>query len=140
MSDEIWDIIGPQIEYVMGGKGATWHEDQLVPVTRHGGREDVWWTYGFGPIDFEGKVGGVLVVCKDVTSEHMAREALHLINEELKHRVKNTLTVLSAVANQTFRDASSRPISKSIKDGLLRSDARTTCLPRQIGPKRRFRM
>jgi hypothetical protein len=33
---EIWDIIGPQIEYVLAGKGATWHEDQLVPVTRHG--------------------------------------------------------------------------------------------------------
>ena len=65
---EIWDIIGPQIEYVMAGNGATWHEDQLVPVTRHGRREDVWWTYSFGPIDFEGKVGGVLVVCRDVTS------------------------------------------------------------------------
>ena len=105
---EIWDIIGPQIEYVMAGNGATWHEDQLVPVTRHGRREDVWWTYSFGPIDFEGKVGGVLVVCRDVTSEHMAREALNLINEELKHRVKNTLTVLGAVATQTFRDVSSK--------------------------------
>ncbi|MBR0967496.1 PAS domain-containing protein [Bradyrhizobium diazoefficiens] len=105
---EIWDIIGPQIEYVMSGQGATWHEDQLVPVTRHGRREDVWWTYSFGPIDLDGKVGGVLVVCKDVTSEHMGREALHLINEELKHRVKNTLAVLSAVAAQTFRDPASK--------------------------------
>ena len=107
--DEIWDIIGPQIDYVMAGNGATWHEDQLVPVTRHGRREDVWWTYSFGPIDFEGKVGGVLVVCKDVTSEHRTREVLNLVNEELKHRVKNTLTVLGAVATQTFRDPSSKP-------------------------------
>jgi len=106
--DEIWDIIGPQIEYVMAGKGATWHEDQLVPVTRHGRREDVWWTYSLGPIDIEDTVGGVLVVCRDVTSEHMAREALNLINEELKHRVKNTLAVLGAVASQTFRDVSSK--------------------------------
>ena len=105
---EIWDIIGPQIEYVMSGKGATWNEDQLVPVTRHGRREDVWWTYSFGPIDFEGKVGGVLVVCRDVTSEHRARDSLNLINEELKHRVKNTLAVLGAVASQTFRDVSSK--------------------------------
>ena len=106
--DEIWDIIGPQIEHVMVGRGATWHEDQLVPVTRHGRREDVWWTYSFGPIDFEGKVGGVLVVCRDVTSEHRARDSLNLINEELKHRVKNTLAVLGAVASQTFRDVSSK--------------------------------
>jgi two-component sensor histidine kinase len=106
--NEIWDIIGPQIDYVMAGKGATWHEDQLVPITRYGRREDVWWTYSFGPIDLEGKVGGVLVVCKDVTSEHMATEALNLINEELKHRVKNTLAVLGAVATQTFRNESSK--------------------------------
>lgn len=53
-------------------------------------------------------MGGVLVVCRDVTSEHAAREELKLINEELKHRVKNTLAVLSAVAAQTFRDVSSR--------------------------------
>lgn len=59
--DEIWDIIGPQIEYVMAGKGATWHEDQLVPVIRHGHRENVWWSYSFGPIDLEDKIGGVLV-------------------------------------------------------------------------------
>ena len=120
--DEIWDIIGPQIEYVMAGNGATWHEDQLVPVTRHGRREDVWWTYSFGPIDVEGKVGGVLVVCRDVTSEHMAREALNLINEELKHRVKNTLTVLGAVATQTFRDASEQSRSRKV--------SRTTCCVR----------
>ena len=50
----------------------------------------------------------MLVVCKDVTSEHMTREALNLINEELKHRVKNTLTVLGAVATQTFRDPASK--------------------------------
>ena len=73
---EIWDVIGPQIDYVMAGKGSTWDEDRLIPVTRHGRREDVWWTYSYGPIDFEGKVGGVLVVCNDVTSHHLNNEAL----------------------------------------------------------------
>jgi two-component sensor histidine kinase len=38
----------------------------------------------------------------------MAREGLNLINEELKHRVKNSITVLGAVATQTFRNASSK--------------------------------
>ncbi len=75
---EIWDIIGPQIELVMAGQGATWHEDQLLPVTRHGRREDVWWTYSYSPIDDGAQVGGVLVVCKDVTQEHVTREALRV--------------------------------------------------------------
>ena len=49
---------------------------QLVPVTRHGKREDVWWTYSYGPIDLDGRVGGVLVICNDVTAQHNATAAL----------------------------------------------------------------
>jgi two-component sensor histidine kinase len=74
--DEIWDLIGPQIEYVMSGQGSTWDEERLVPVTRFGKREDVWWTYGYSPIDLEGGVGGVLVVCNDVSKQHLSAEAL----------------------------------------------------------------
>jgi PAS domain S-box-containing protein len=69
---EIWPIIGPQIEQVMSGGGATWHENQLVPVTRHGRLEQVYWTYGFSPIDEDDGIGGVLVVCRDVTTEYFA--------------------------------------------------------------------
>ncbi len=80
---EIWHIIGPQIEHVMGGHGATWNEDQLVPVTRHGKLEQVYWTYGYSPIDGEKDVGGVLVVCRDVTREHLAKVALQEREAEL---------------------------------------------------------
>jgi PAS domain S-box-containing protein len=73
---EIWPIIGPQIEQVMSGGGATWHENQLVPVTRHGRLEQVWWTYGYSPIDEDDGVGGVLVVCRDVTKDYLAATAL----------------------------------------------------------------
>ena len=68
--DEIWDIIGPQIDQVMSGGGATWHENALVPITRNGRREDVYWTYSYCPIDDEAAptgVGGVLVVCTETT-------------------------------------------------------------------------
>lgn len=67
---EIWDIIGPQIAQVMAGRGATWHENHLVPITRNGRREDVYWTYSYSPIDDESApngVGGVLVVCAETT-------------------------------------------------------------------------
>jgi PAS domain S-box-containing protein len=80
---EIWDIIGPQIEQVMSGGGATWHENQLVPVTRHGRLEQVYWTYGFSPIDEDDGIGGVLVVCRDVTKEYLAANALREREAEL---------------------------------------------------------
>ena len=80
---EIWDIIGPQIEQVMCGRGATWHENQLVPVTRHGRLEQVYWTYGFSPIDKDDGVGGVLVVCRDVTRDYLSALALREREAEL---------------------------------------------------------
>ena len=76
-------IIGPQIEQVMSGGGATWHENQLVPVTRHGRLEQVYWTYGYSPIDEDDGVGGVLVVCRDVTQEYLAASALREREAEL---------------------------------------------------------
>ncbi|MDB5596441.1 MAG: hypothetical protein JWM36_3402 [Hyphomicrobiales bacterium] len=81
--EEIWDIIGPQIVAVQSGAGATWNEQQLVPVTRHGRREDVWWTYGYSPIEEDGVVRGVLVICNDVTEEVKARERAKDASERL---------------------------------------------------------
>ena len=74
---EIWDIIGPQIEQVMSGGGGTWHENQLVPITRHGKLEDVYWTYSFSPIDDDTApdgVGGVLVICTETTQQVLSAE------------------------------------------------------------------
>jgi PAS domain S-box-containing protein len=80
---EIWPIIGPQIEQVMSGGGATWNENQLVPVTRHGRLEQVYWTYGYSPIDEGDRVGGVLVVCRDVTRDYLAAAELREREAEL---------------------------------------------------------
>jgi PAS domain S-box-containing protein len=80
---EVWHIIGPQIEQVMSGGGATWHENQLVPITRHGRLEQVYWTYGYSPIDEDDRVGGVLVVCRDVTRDYLAATALREREAEL---------------------------------------------------------
>ena len=86
--EEIWPTIGPAVEMVMAGQGATWNEDQLVPVTRHGKREDVWWTYGYSPIEDQDGVQGVLVVCNDVTQQHLAKVALEEMNRALVEQIR----------------------------------------------------
>ena len=76
---EIWDIIGPQIEQVLSGGGATWHEDHLVPITRYGRREDVYWTYSYSPIDDDtapSGIGGVLVICTETTQKVIEEQRL----------------------------------------------------------------
>ena len=77
--EEIWPIIGPQIEQVMTGLGATWNENHLVPITRDGRREDVYWTYSYSPIDEADAphgVGGVLVVCSETTQKVLTEQRL----------------------------------------------------------------
>ncbi|MFZ0601794.1 MAG: PAS domain-containing protein [Roseiarcus sp.] len=81
---EIWSIIGPQIEQVMSGGGATWRENHLVPITRDGKLEEVYWTYSYGPIDdttAPNGVGGVLVVCAETTEHVMAGRRLGVERE-----------------------------------------------------------
>ncbi|MFC0387669.1 sensor histidine kinase [Muricoccus vinaceus] len=75
----LWAVIGPQIEQVLAGGKATWHENGIVPVFRDGRWQDARWDYGFSPIDeptAPNGVGGVLAICREVTQEHAQREAL----------------------------------------------------------------
>jgi PAS domain-containing protein len=76
---EIWPIIGPQIEHVISGRGATWNSNHLVPITRNGRVEQVYWTYSYNPIDDETAptgVGGVLVICTETTEQVLAEQAI----------------------------------------------------------------
>ena len=82
---EIWHIIGPQVDYVMKGQGGVAQQDALVPITRHGRREQVYWTYTFNPI-FDPTaatgIGGVLVICAETTEDVLATR---LAATELQH-------------------------------------------------------
>jgi PAS domain S-box-containing protein len=69
---------------VTSGRGATWNENHLVPITRNGRREDVYWTYSYSPIDDADAphgVGGVLVVCSETTQKVLTEQQLLAENE-----------------------------------------------------------
>jgi signal transduction histidine kinase len=98
--EEIWPIIGPQIEQVMRGEGATWHENQLVPIFRHGAIQDVYWTYGYSPIDepeFPHGVGGVLVVCTETTDQVLAKRRLSAERERFVQLFDQAPTFLAVL-------------------------------------------
>jgi signal transduction histidine kinase len=89
--EEIWPIIGPQIYQVMNGGGATWNENHLVPITRNGVREDVYWTYSYSPIDDENAlngIGGILVVCSETTAQVRSRQQIAAENERQRLLLK----------------------------------------------------
>ena len=94
---EAWDIIGPDIERVIRGEGSVWHEDRLVPLTRHGERQDVWWTYGYSPIEDESGIHGVLVICNDVTRDHLLRQRLEQTNHALIETMDDGFCLLEMI-------------------------------------------
>lgn len=65
---EIWHIIGPMLAGVMETGEATWSEDMLLPVNRHGYWEETYWTYSYSPLhDDNGAVQAVFTACTDST-------------------------------------------------------------------------
>jgi PAS domain S-box-containing protein len=69
---ERWDIIGPQIDQVMAGAAATWHENQMLPMFRGSRCEASYWTYGYSPVPDShapSGIGGVLVIFTETTQQ-----------------------------------------------------------------------
>lgn len=52
----------------------------------------------------DGKPSGALGILMDITEQKEAEEHRQLLVRELQHRVNNTLALVSAIANQTFRN------------------------------------
>lgn len=74
-----WDVIAPQIALVTSGQGSTWHENQRIPIQRHGRLDETYWTYSYGPIhDDEAPygVGGTLVLTTETTEHVLAQKRL----------------------------------------------------------------
>ena len=127
---ETWNVTGPQIELVMAGKGSTWHEDQLVPITRHGERQDVYWTYSYGPVNDPRSptgVGGALCVVQETTKRVKAERALErsieakeVLLREVNHRIKNSLQLVTSLLGMEARSAR----SEETRASLARASAR----------------
>jgi PAS domain S-box-containing protein len=67
-----------------------------------------WWDVSVAPIlGPDGKPAKILSVSRDTTELVQAQERQRLLNGELGHRLKNVLTMVQAIASQTFRRASS---------------------------------
>ncbi|MES2521940.1 MAG: PAS domain-containing protein [Gemmatimonadota bacterium] len=118
---EIWPIIGPQIAQVLAGGEATWNEDQLVPITRNGRVEDVYWTYGYSALfDDDGAIDGVLVLCQETTSRVLAEREQARLTEETARADRRAARILEQVGDEHLTmDADFRILS--VNDSAVRN-------------------
>ncbi|MER7072143.1 ATP-binding protein [Terrabacter sp. NPDC000476] len=79
---EVWDVIGPMFDGVLGGGPATWVEDEQLVVDRFGFLEEAYFTWSYGAIhDERGGVVGVLNVATETTAKVLAERRVRVSTE-----------------------------------------------------------
>ncbi len=82
-----------------------------------------WWDVAVSPVmGIDGKPEKLLSVSRDITDQKRAEAQQQLLNHELGHRIKNTLAMIQAIANQTMRRA------PSLAEARIAFDARLIAL------------
>jgi hypothetical protein len=70
------------LEGVLVSGKATWSDDQLLPMDRHGYLEETYWTYSYSPIrDESGAVVGVFTAVNETTARVIAERRLRTLQE-----------------------------------------------------------
>src|SRR5688500_7476573 len=113
---DIWEAIGPQIEQVMSGGEATWHEDQYLPIERNGRLEDVWWTYSYSAVlDDDGTIGETLVVCQETTGRVLAEREREELLEATARAERRAARILQQISDEHLTmDADFRILSVNL--------------------------
>lgn len=104
---EAWGEIGPIAERAYAGE-ATFIEDFPLVVDRYDYPEKAYFTFCYSPIrDENGVVRGIIDTVIETTEKIETQRRAQLLNDELEHRIKNLLSVISAIINQTLRRSTS---------------------------------
>ncbi len=94
---DAWHLLRPEIEHVMQGRGAVWHEDREVPLIRAGRLQSTWWNYGLSPIEDDTTVHGVIAICSEVTERHNQRMMLKQSYRALLRSTDQAFCVLEPI-------------------------------------------
>jgi signal transduction histidine kinase len=130
---ELWPTIGGALEGVLRHGEASWAEDQLLMLERHGYVEETYFTLSFSPIrDETGSIGGVLGVAAETTGR--------VLSERRLLTVSSLGTILSqASSGEEACALAARLLTKDVADlpflliYLLSADARTIQLAGHAG-------
>jgi two-component sensor histidine kinase len=82
--------------------------------------QPMWWDVVVTPIlDGGSRPERLLCVARDITAQRRLDEQQQLLNQELKHRLKNTLAMVQAVMNQTLRQSASLPAAREALEARM---------------------
>lgn len=90
---EIWDTIGPMLDSVDAGRGATWVEDLRLIMDRHGFDEETYFTFSYSPVHGpDAKLQGIIDIASETTGQVVGSRRLALLSA-LAERIADVDTV-----------------------------------------------
>jgi hypothetical protein len=110
---EAWDAIGPMMQRVLAGEGATWLEDEAVPLYRFGRLKEAYFTFSYSPVrGRDGVIEGVMDIAVETTRQVVDRrrlETLSLLRDALDEldRVDDARDRIMSALKSNARDFSS---------------------------------
>lgn len=142
---DVWDDVKPFVDEAMAGRG-TWAENLPLDMVRNGAVEQTLWTFSYSPLyDDDGRIAGLMNIVSETTEAIRDRDTLaaeierasaalaaqreaerqqRLLQRELSHRLKNTLTMVQAIVSQSLENATDPA------DGARRASERIQALAR----------
>lgn len=115
---EAWDKIEPIVDRVFAGD-STYVEDFPLTINRTGSPEEAWFTFCYSPLRLsDGTVAGFMDTVIESTATVRARSDLALLNQELSHRLKNTLSIVQSIAMQTLKDVDPPDAVRAFRDRI----------------------
>ena len=105
------------LDSVLDTGQATWSEDLLLPMDRHGYWEETYWTYSYSPLhDDDGTVRGVFTAVKETTEEVVGRRRLAAL-QDLGAQAGQARSVAEA-CDLVVRAAGAGPGGRPVRRGL----------------------
>ena len=114
---DVWSDIAPLLKSAMAGE-RVYMENMHLVMTRNGYPEDTYWTFSYSPVRDGDRVEGILDIAIETTQQVLIERERALLMAETTHRLKNTLALVQAIAQQTLRGAGDRERVESFEERL----------------------
>jgi signal transduction histidine kinase len=106
---EIWDVVGAQADLVIQRQQATWNEEVLLVMERHGYTEETYFTWSYSPIlNSDGIAAGLFCACTEDTAKVIGRRRLATLRDvsagttDLKNEREVLATATSVMSRNPY--------------------------------------
>ncbi len=124
VAGQSWAALWPEVTaqaiaaaYISAAKGESTRFRAFCPTRRGMPR---WWDVTISAVsDTDGRHNGYLCITRDITEAQSAREAMEIASAEVKHRLKNTYTMVSSLLTAFARgNPANEAFARSMTDRL----------------------